>query len=144
MAQGTKSRQVYVRFHRRIDEALTEASEQTGLKRATLAAWIIETHLKKLQKQPLSSYAPEGSFGEEDALTAIERLGLSPASEIYALKIGRSEAHAPRATGKPLILTLPPETESQLRLLAELHGISVNHLRSAIVATFLIEQGILR
>lgn len=142
MAQGSKGRQVYVRFHHRIDEALTTASEQTGLKRATLAAWIIDTHLKKLQKkQPLS---PDNGEDDKKMLTQDERLGLSPLAQLYALKIGRSVAHAPRATGKPLILTLPPEAESQLRLLAELNGISVNHLRSAIVATFLIEQGVLR
>lgn len=142
MAQAGKGRQVYVRFHHRIDEALTTASEQTGLKRATLAAFIIETHLKKLQKEQAAAASAQEKPAPKTSRTAC--LGLSSAAELYALKIGRSVSHAPRATGKPLILTLPPAVESQLRLLAELNEMSVNHLRSAIVATFLIEKGILQ
>ncbi len=142
MAQASKGRQVYVRFHHRIDEALTTASEQTGLKRATLAAWIIDTHLRQLQKKQQDARKDGTDLQVEKGRD--ERLGLSPAAGIYALKIGRTAAHAPRATGKPLILTLSPEVESQLRLLAELNEISVNHLRSAIVATFLIERGVLQ
>ena len=142
MVPGSKGRQVYVRFHHRIDEALTAASEQTGFKRATLATWIIERHVDRLRRlQRLSSIR---LHEDKPAMTTNEWLGLSPAAELYALKIGRSAGHAPRATGKPMVLTLSPATESQLRLLAELNEMSVNHLRSAIVATFLINRGILQ
>ena len=47
------------------------------------------------------------------------------------------------AIGKPIILTLPPASERQIHLLARLCEMTVNHFRSAIVASFLIEQGLL-
>lgn len=135
MAQG---KQVYIRFHQRIDEALTRASESTGLKRATLTAWIIEAFLRQVDEK-----CANGSLSLEQKNLSPELLGLSPLASLYAMKRGRSVGHAPRVIGKPILLTLPPTSERQLRLLAQLCDMSTNHFRSAIVATFLINQGIL-
>ncbi len=145
MADG-KNQQIYVRFHIRVDEALTRASESTGLKRATLTAWILETYLRRLNEKLESgelSLTPDAPNGDDVPRLPPERVGLSPLASLYALKIGRTANHAPRSIGKPIILTLSPAQESQLRLLAELCGMSVNHFRSAVVATFLMEQNVL-
>lgn len=137
-------RRVYVRFHKQLDEALNVASEATGMPRATLVTWIIETHLQRLDEQhPSQAMLPSPDF--TGAPTDPEtRLALHPASGVYALKIGRTAKHAPRSIGKLILLTIPAAQESRLRLLAEVNEISVNHLRSAIVATFLLENGMLR
>ena len=147
---GNKNRQVYVRFHVRVDEALDQAAELTGLKRASLVSWIICKHIRMLNQKVEAGELSLCGAGmpvdnEQDAPLLDEgSLGLSPMSTLYGLKIGRTTGHAPRAIGRPILLTLPPEIESELRLLAELGGMSVNHFRSAIVASFLIEQGVLK
>ncbi|MBQ7337572.1 MAG: hypothetical protein IJW40_03850 [Clostridia bacterium] len=148
-AAQTKNQQIYVRFHTRVDEALTRASESTGLKRATLTAWILETYVRRVNTKiekgeicllPNTDAAPDGDTA---APLSAEALGLSSLASLYALKIGRTAGHAPRSIGKPILLTLTPEIEGQLHLLADLCGMSINHFRSAVVATFLIEQNVL-
>ena len=145
-----KSKQSYVRFHTRVDEALDRAVESTGLKRATLTAWILSTFIRRINEQPerlekalalLRETAQDD--GEVRAPLTTEALGLSPAATLYELKIGRTVAHAPRSIGRPILLTLSSEIDGQLRMLAELCGMSINHFRSAVVASFLIEQGVL-
>lgn len=139
------SKQCYVRFHVRVDEALTRASEATGLKRATLTAWILQTYLRglneKIERGELS-LTPDAAA--EMLTIPPERLGISPAATVYALKIGRTAGHAPRSIGKPILLTLPPEAQSQLKLFADLCGLTLNHFRGAVVASFLIEQKVLQ
>ena len=85
---------------------------------------------------------------EHDDTTAApltpEALGLSAAASLYALKIGRTVSHAPRSIGRPILLTLQSEIDSQLHMLADLCGMSINHFRSAVVASFLIEQKVLQ
>ena len=143
----TKNEQRYVRFHVRVDEALTRASESTGLKRATLVAWILSTYLRtineKIERGEISLVPMAAP--DTDAPTALrpEDLGISPLSLLYSLKIGRSEGHAPRMIGKGLLVTLPPAEWVQLSTMADLCEMSVNHFRSAVVATFLIEQQVL-
>ncbi|MBQ7318693.1 MAG: hypothetical protein IJW97_00740 [Clostridia bacterium] len=132
-----ENKQVYIRFHERVDEALTKGAEATGLRRATLVAWIIERFLRSFEEK-----CNKGELQPQPGMTA-EQLGLSPLASLYALKLGRSFGHAPRAIGKPIILTLPPASERQIHLLARLCEMTVNHFRSAIVASFLIEQGLL-
>ena len=145
-----KSKQSYVRFHTRVDEALDRAVESTGLKRATLTAWIISTFIRRINEQPerlekaLSSLRDAAADGEERAPLTPEVLGLSSAASLYELKIGRTVSHAPRSIGRPILLTLAPEIDSQLRMLADLCGMSINHFRSAVVASFLIEQKVLQ
>jgi hypothetical protein len=147
---GNKNRQVYVRFHVRVDEALDQAAELTGLKRASLVSWIICKHIRMLNQKVETGELSLTGIGSpladgQDVPTLDERaLGLSPMSTLFGLKIGRTPGYAPRSIGRPILLTLPPEVESELRLLAELGGMSVNHFRSAIVASFLIEQGVLK
>ena len=143
-----KSKQSYVRFHTRVDEALDRAVESTGLKRATLTAWIISTFIRRIHEQPEILEKAFAAQRENDSMTGApltpEALGLSPAATLYELKIGRTVAHAPRSIGRPILLTLSSEIDGQLRMLAELCGMSINHFRSAVVASFLIEQKVLQ
>ena len=132
-----ESKQIYIRFHEKVDEALTRGAEATGLRRATLVAWIIETFLRRFDEK-----CERGELTLQQGMTA-ESLGLSPLASVYALKLGRTTGHAPRAIGKAIILTLPPASERQMQLLARFCGMSANHFRSAVVASFLIEQGLL-
>ena len=144
-----KTKQSYVRFHMRVDEALDRAVESTGLKRATLTAWILSTFVRRIQEQPeclekALRKLRESDEGDGGNPLTPEALGLSPAASLYALKIGRTANHAPRSIGKPILLTLPCEIDGQLRMLADLCGMSINHFRSAVVASFLIEQKVLQ
>lgn len=144
---GSKNQQTFVRFHVRVDEALTRASESTGLKRATLTAWILSTYLRtvseKIERGEISLTQSVATAEDMPGVLRPEDLGISPLALLYSLKIGRSEGHAPRMIGKALLVTLPPSDCSQLTMLADLCGMSVNHFRSAVVATFLIEQKVL-
>ena len=118
-------------------EALTRGAESTGLRRATLAALIIETFLRRFGER-----CERGELLPQQGMTP-EALGLSPLASVYSLKLGRTAGHAPRSIGKPIILTLPPASARQMQLLARLCGMSINNFRSAVVASFLIEQGLL-
>ena len=142
------SKQSYVRFHVRVDEALDRAVESTGLKRATLTAWIISTFIRRINEQPEILENAFAAQRENDSMTGApltpEALGLSSTASLYELKIGRTVSHAPRSIGRPILLTLAPEIDSQLRMLADLCGMSINHFRSAVVASFLIEQKVLQ
>ncbi|MBQ8717800.1 MAG: hypothetical protein IJY66_00865 [Clostridia bacterium] len=142
------SKQSYVRFHVRVDEALDRAVESTGLKRATLTAWILSTFVRRINEHPeILEKAFSASREHDDTAAAPltpEALGLSAAASLYALKIGRTVSHAPRSIGRPILLTLQSEIDSQLHMLADLCGMSINHFRSAVVASFLIEQKVLQ
>lgn len=147
-----KNRQVYVRFHIRIDEAIDKASELAGLKRASLVSWIIGNHIRALNHKVergeltlVSDMANDKISEPGITLQAnLSQMDLSPASTLYHLKIGRTVAHAPRSIGKPILLTIEPEVESGVHLYAELCGMTVNQFRASIVASFLMEQGILK
>ena len=142
------SKQSYVRFHVRVDEALDRAVESTGLKGARLTAWIISTFIRRINEQPEILEKAFATQRENDSMTGApltpEALGLSSAASLYELKIGRTVSHAPRSIGRPILLTLAPEIDSQLRMLADLCGMSINHFRSAVVASFLIERKVLQ
>jgi hypothetical protein len=141
-----RDNQSYIRFHVRVDDALNQACESAGLKRATMASWILNTYLRRLHERIESgdlSLLPEMDEAGNAKPFSLERLGLSAAASVYALKRGRTVAHAPRSIGKPILLTLPTEATSELRFLADLCGMSLNHFRSVVVASFLIEQKVL-
>jgi hypothetical protein len=120
-----------------VDEALTKGAEATGMKRATLVTFILENFLRQLDEK-----CESGALVLQPGMTP-EQLGISPLASLYALKLGRSVGNAPRAIGKPMILTLTPAADRQIRLLAQLCEMTLNHFRSAVVTTFLIEQKML-
>lgn len=121
---------VYVRFHKRIDEKITEFSEKTGMRRATAVTWIRNRYMQELLKNGVQ---PE-SVTEKD-------LGFTGIEESYFISLGRGSEGS--MLGKGMQLTVDKREERTFSFIAMQCGLSSRDFLTAILVQYFDSLGML-
>ena len=121
---------VYIRFHRRIDELLTEFSKQTGMRRATAVNWIQTRYMTQL----LQENADVSEIDEE-------ALGFSGVEELYVVALGRSNEGS--HLGRAMRITVDRHMERMMDVIAAQCGMTLQNFRVSILVHYFERNGFL-
>ena len=127
----TDSKIIYIRFRKDLDDLITQTAIDTSIPKATLVGRVMTEYIRSLTS---SCHSQFNSLSKEN-------LTFSPLSSSFFVKHGRSDE---RTLGKPMRITLKKIDEGNMRLAALATRYTITQFRTAIMVTWLENEGLLK
>ena len=121
---------VYLRFHKRVDELLSQFSAQTGMMRATAVVWIQNRYMERLLADGISP----GDITEE-------MLGFTGIEIPYFIALGRGTEGS--MLGRAMQITVDRTLDRTMELIAIRCEMSLRNFRTAILMQYFEEIGLI-